>query len=67
MYLPSNKNTDMLNLITRMTLCQSIFHASESWDSLKNLERVFMKHYAPNICLPLKITWKQDAKVGKGA
>ena len=19
-----------------------------------------MKHYAPNICLPLKITWKQD-------
>ena len=26
-----------------------------------------MKHYAPNICLPLKITWKQDAKVRKGA
>ena len=36
------------------------------------LELVFMKHYAPNICLPLKITWKQccftikNAKVGKG-
>ena len=31
-----------------------------------------MKHYAPNICLSLKITWKQGcftipiAKVGKG-
>ena len=25
-----------------------------------------MKDYAPNICLPLKITWKQDAKVEKG-
>ena len=24
-----------------------------------------MKHYAPNICLPLKINWKQDAKVRK--
>ena len=25
------------------------------------------KHYAHNICLPLKITWKQDAKFRKGA
>ena len=31
------------------------------------LEWVFMKHYAPNVCLPLKITWKQDAKVRKVA
>ena len=29
------------------------------------LELVFMKHYGPNICLPLMITWKQDAKVRK--
>ena len=33
----------------------------------KELEWVFMKHYALNICLPLKITWKQDTKVRKGA
>ena len=37
----------------------------------KKLEQVFMKYYAPNICLPLQTIWKQccftiqNAKVGK--
>ena len=40
---------------------------SDQLPSKIGLERVFMKHYAPNICLPLNITWKQDANVRKGA
>ena len=37
---------------------KTIIHCTDSQIKEK-LERVFMKHYAPNICLSLKITWKQ--------
>ena len=50
-----------------LTMMAGVDVAHKLLKKKQELEGVFMKHYAPNICLPLKITWKQDAKVRKGA
>ena len=60
------------NVLYLATTCTAPERHIRDWIFLK-LERVFMKHYAPNICLSLKITWKQgcfkyytNCKGGKG-
>ena len=55
-------------IFTLFQWTESVYQIQISRSKIRQkLEWVFMKHYAPNICLPLKIPWKQDAKVGKGA
>ena len=46
------------NVLYLATTCTAPEMHIRDWIFLK-LERVFMKHYAPNTCLSLKITWKQ--------
>ena len=54
------------NCLTTAPKCDEV-KKYMSWSTTKpTLEWVFMKCYGPNICLPLKITWKQDASQKRG-